>query len=80
VVVVRDTHRQSWQRDALIDIARDRPDVIVVEMGWPGPERLPGRTCITTYGAARVSADVVAELLGRTREPECVGTAPEGGD
>ena len=74
VVVVRDAHRQRWQRDAIFEIARDRPDVIVVEMGWPGPERLPGRVCITTYGAARVSADVVAELLARER------VRPEGGD
>ena len=62
VVVVRDAHRLDWADAALRRLLRLRPDAVVVEMGWPGPER-PGSIHIATYGASPVSARAAAELL-----------------
>jgi beta-N-acetylhexosaminidase len=63
VVVVRDATRRRWQLDHLGRLARLRPDLVVVEMGWPGPDRLPGAAVIRTFGAGRVSSEAVAALL-----------------
>ena len=63
VAIVRDGHRYAWVREALLSLARARPDLVVVEMGWPGPDRLPGRATILTHGASAVSADAVDAVL-----------------
>jgi len=56
VALVRDGHRYAWVRDRLTALARARPDLVVVELGWPGPDRLPGRVMVTTHGASTASA------------------------
>ena len=61
VVVVRTRTASGGSSTRSSKSPANRPDLTVVEMGWPGPDRLPGRTCIATYGVARVSAEVVAE-------------------
>jgi beta-N-acetylhexosaminidase len=67
VVVVRDAHRHAWQREALDRLHRVCPDLVVVDMGWPGPDPLPAATVITTFGASRASGQAAADLLlGRT--------------
>jgi beta-N-acetylhexosaminidase len=63
VVVVRNASRHRWQLDVLRTLAVARPDLIAVEMGWPGPDPLAGAVAIRTFGASRVSGEAVAHLL-----------------
>jgi beta-N-acetylhexosaminidase len=62
VVVARDGHRHGWQRDLIEQLCAERPDAVVVEMGWPDPT---GGTNphLCTFGASRVSAEAAAQLL-----------------
>jgi beta-N-acetylhexosaminidase len=63
--VTRARHRHPWQTALIEAMGRAHPDVTVVDLGWPSAP-LPGaRTWITTWGASRASAEVVAELLTR---------------
>jgi beta-N-acetylhexosaminidase len=64
VALVRGGHRYSWVVAGLTALARRRPDLVVVEFGWPGPDRLPGRTIVHTYGASAVSARALDDRLG----------------
>jgi beta-N-acetylhexosaminidase len=68
VIVARDGDRHRWQRDLIDGLTADRPDAIVVEMGWPDPGTVPH---LCTYGASRVSAEAAAQLL--------LGKAPHDG-
>jgi beta-N-acetylhexosaminidase len=63
VVVVRNASRHRWQLDHLRHLAARRPDLVAVEMGWPGPDPLPGAAVVHTFGASRVSGEAVARLL-----------------
>jgi beta-N-acetylhexosaminidase len=63
VAVVRDAHRHPWVAAALVSLLADRPDTVVVETGWPGPDPLPGRVRLWTYGASRATREAAAELL-----------------
>ena len=63
VAVVRDAHRHSWVGRRLAAFAAARPDLVVVETGWPGPEPLPGAARVWTRGAAAVSLEAAADLL-----------------
>jgi beta-N-acetylhexosaminidase len=63
IVVVRNASRHRWQLDVLNTLATARPDLIAVEMGWPGPVPLPGAVVIRTFGASRVSGEAVVRLL-----------------
>jgi beta-N-acetylhexosaminidase len=63
VALVRGGHRYAWVVAALNTLARRRPDLVVVELGWPGPDRLPGRTVVHTYGASAASAQALDERL-----------------
>jgi beta-N-acetylhexosaminidase len=63
VVVVRSASRHRWQLDVLGTLAARRPDLVAVELGWPGPDPLPGSVVVRTFGASRVSGEAVAELL-----------------
>ncbi len=63
VVLVRGAHRYAWTRDLLAALARAHPDLVTVELGWPGPERLPGRAVVLTHGASAVSARALDRLL-----------------
>ena len=65
VVLVREPHRHRWVGALLASLATSRPDLVVVEMGWPGPEPLPGAAVVTTHGASRVSGTALADLLAR---------------
>ena len=63
VALVRGGHRYSWVVAGLTALVRRRPDLVVVELGWPGPDRLPGRTVVHTYGASAVSAQALDDRL-----------------
>jgi beta-N-acetylhexosaminidase len=62
VIVVRDASRNKWMGNALADLAKARPDAIVVEMGLPGPSG-PGAVQIFTHGATAASGVAAAEFL-----------------
>jgi beta-N-acetylhexosaminidase len=63
VVVVRDAHRQPWQRDLLRTALRRRPDALVVGTGTVHDRDLAGRAYIGTRGASRASLLAAASLL-----------------
>jgi beta-N-acetylhexosaminidase len=63
VALVRGGHRYAWVLAGLTTLARRRPDLVVVELGWPGPDRLPSRTLVHTYGASAVSAEALDDRL-----------------
>lgn len=64
VITVRGAAAHPWQQRLIEALAIARPDVVVVELGWPAPDR---ETTLTTWGASRASTRAVAELL--TGEP-----------
>jgi beta-N-acetylhexosaminidase len=60
-VVGRDNHRHAWVR-RLVDRLRDRrPDVLLVDMGWPDASRTYAD--IATFGASRRLGEGVLDLL-----------------
>lgn len=63
VALVRDAHRHPWVASLLADLAAVRPDLVSVEMGWPGTARLPGAATVLTYGASRASGEALDALL-----------------
>ncbi|RKS69369.1 beta-N-acetylhexosaminidase [Motilibacter peucedani] len=63
VALVREPHRRPWVERALHALAAARPDLVVVELGWPGPEPLPGAAVVHSYGASLSNAAAVAAVL-----------------
>ncbi|MEV0581710.1 glycoside hydrolase family 3 protein [Nonomuraea sp. NPDC050310] len=61
VLLVHDTARHEWVRQALSDLVTQRPDAIVVETGIP--DHPIGATYIATHGLSRVGAEAVADWL-----------------
>jgi beta-N-acetylhexosaminidase len=62
ILVGKDNHRRPWTRD-LIDAARaQNPDVVVVDMGWPSPDR--AYADVATFGASRYAGQALARLIG----------------
>jgi beta-N-acetylhexosaminidase len=60
VLVGKDNHRHSWVRH-MIDSARaDRP-VLVVDMGWPSPDR--AYADVATFGASRAVGAALIQWL-----------------
>jgi beta-N-acetylhexosaminidase len=65
VALVREPHRHPGMPELLASLASARPDLVVVEMGWPGDALPSGVVTVLTYGASRVSARALDELLAR---------------
>jgi beta-N-acetylhexosaminidase len=63
LALVRGGHRYGWVVAGLTALARRRQDLVVVELGWPGPDRLPGRTVIHTYGSSAASGQALDDRL-----------------
>jgi beta-N-acetylhexosaminidase len=63
VVVVRDAARDDWQQSVINNCAHARPDVIVVEMGWPSPLPISVTQRICTFGASRACSTAVLQRL-----------------
>ena len=62
VLVLRDAHRHPRTQALVSEVCHARPDSVVVDMGIPVWQP-PVRAHIRSYGAARVNAECVAELL-----------------
>ncbi|QEO09328.1 glycoside hydrolase family 3 N-terminal domain-containing protein [Protaetiibacter larvae] len=66
LIVGKDNHRRAWTRD-LIDRARAaQPGSVVIDMGWPAPDRRYAD--IATFGASRSVSDAVRSLLEGTEQ------------
>ena len=63
VALVRGPHRHQWVLDLLHNVAAARPDLVVVEMGWPGEADLPGAAVVRTFGASAANGLALDELL-----------------
>ena len=63
VVLVRDAHLHPWAGELLRRLAV-ATTLVVADMGWPGPDPLPGTAVVSTFGAARASGAALDELLG----------------
>ncbi|MBN9140849.1 MAG: beta-N-acetylhexosaminidase [Micrococcales bacterium] len=61
LIVGKDNHRRAWTRE-LIDAARAaQPGTVVIDMGWPSPDR--AYADIATFGASRSVSVALRELL-----------------
>ncbi|QNO37905.1 beta-N-acetylhexosaminidase [Protaetiibacter sp. SSC-01] len=61
LVVGKDNHRRAWTRD-IIDAARAaQPGTVVIDMGWPAPDR--AYADIATFGASRSVSAALREVL-----------------
>ncbi|MDQ1601576.1 MAG: beta-N-acetylhexosaminidase [Actinomycetota bacterium] len=67
VALVRGPHRYPWALNLLHSLAEGRPNLVVVEMGWPGEADLPGAAVVRTYGASATSGVALDELLAGAR-------------
>ncbi len=63
VVVVRNAARDDWQQSVINNCAQARPDIIVVEMGWPAPLPAAVTHRICTFGASRACSTAVLQRL-----------------
>jgi beta-N-acetylhexosaminidase len=80
VALVREAHRHAWVLTALTSLAAARPDLVTVEMGWPGLTRLPGAAVVRTYGAARANGEALDALLsGETTVAAARADVPAAG-
>jgi beta-N-acetylhexosaminidase len=60
VLVGKDNHRHGWVR-AMIDAARAERSVLVVDMGWPSPDR--AYADVATFGASRAVGAALIQWL-----------------
>lgn len=64
-LVVRDPHRHAWMDEAVRAVVAARPDVVVVDTGWPGWEPPAGTAHVVTHGASWAAGEaVVTHLAG----------------
>ena len=66
VLVGRDNHRHPWVRDLIDAARREHPDLIAVDMGWPGDDR--AYADVATFGASAHVGDALLDWLERTSE------------
>lgn len=62
VLVGKDNHRRSWTRAAIDRARTQNPSVVVVDMGWPSPDR--AYADIATFGASRYAGEALLTLIG----------------
>ncbi len=63
VVLARAPHRHPWAMALLRELAARCPQLVTVEMGWPGDAVLPGAAVVTTYGAGRANGVALDRVL-----------------
>jgi beta-N-acetylhexosaminidase len=61
-IVGRDNHRHHWIRALVDEVRRLRPEVLVVDMGWPDTSR--AYADIATFGASRLLGAALLDVLG----------------
>jgi beta-N-acetylhexosaminidase len=63
VLIGKNNHRHAWVRELIDEARRERPDVLVVDMGWPGDSR--EYADIATFGASRHAGRALEAWLER---------------
>lgn len=65
VALVRELHRHPAVAEAVQAVASRRPDLVIVEVGWPGPVELPGQAAasLRTFGASRANVAAADRAL-----------------
>ena len=78
VVIARDAHRHSWEREAIEALTERARGAIVIEIGVPHWRPPRAATYVATHGAARVNVEAAAEALysGSRRGVEQSGSSP----
>ena len=66
IVVIRDVQILPDGPERLDALLAERPDAVVVDLGWPSGEPLRSRARVSTFGASRAGIAAVAELLTTT--------------
>ncbi|MBI5160377.1 MAG: glycoside hydrolase family 3 protein [Micrococcales bacterium] len=62
IIVGRANHRHRWVRELADEARRRHPGTLVIDMGWPSPDR--AYADIATFGAARIVGEALRDLLG----------------
>jgi beta-N-acetylhexosaminidase len=62
-LAVRDVHRFAWMADVVSAVAAVRPDVVVVDTGWPSWRPVEDLAHVVTRGGSRASGEAVVRLL-----------------
>jgi beta-N-acetylhexosaminidase len=62
-VLVRDPHRHHWMGELVAAIVGRRPDVVVIDTGWPGWSPPEPAVHVVTHGASWASGEAVVRLL-----------------
>jgi beta-N-acetylhexosaminidase len=65
VVLVREPQRHPWTLALLDSLAAAHPEIVVVDMGWPGDAQLLGAAVVSTYGASQASGAALDRVLMR---------------
>ncbi len=68
-LVVRDAHRFGWMADVVAGVADVRPDVVVVDTGWPDWRPPLGIAHVVTRGGSRASGEAVVRHALRRLTP-----------
>ena len=63
VLIGKDNHRHAWVRELIDEARRASPDVLVVDMGWPGNSR--EYADVATFGASRHASRALEAWLER---------------
>ena len=63
VLIGKNNHRHAWVRELIDEARRERPDVLVVDMGWPGNSR--EYADVATFGASRHAGQALEAWLER---------------
>ena len=67
LVVGRDIHQHRFARDAVDRLRAQHVDVLVVDMGWPAPDRRYAD--VATFGASRLMGGVLLKWLAFAGDP-----------
>ena len=76
VVSVRGVRRRAWQADVVAAVRAVRPEVVVVDHELPAEPEVLGEHYVLAFGAARVTAETVADLMAGTSAPRPVDVVP----
>jgi beta-N-acetylhexosaminidase len=63
LVVGKDLHRHPFAVEAITRLRAARPDLVTVDMGWPGDDL--ALADVATFGASRSVAEALASVIGR---------------
>ena len=63
ILVGKDNHRRQWTRELITAARAANPSTLVVDMGWPSPDR--AYADVATFGASRFAGEALLTWLER---------------